>query len=70
MRMWKLTEAEDGDLTPKDILFIYTMLADKVKDANDRKHPEEAEYELEIWLKLQPTVLQATGFDISLPPNN
>ena len=65
--MLKLVEAEDGYLTAKDLLFIYTMLAEKVKQAADLKTPEKAEYELELWLKLQPAVLQIHGFDITLP---
>ena len=63
--MWKLVESEAGTLTPKDILFIYTLLADIVKDARDEERPGDATYEYELWQKLQPAVLQANGFDIS-----
>jgi hypothetical protein len=65
--MLKFVEAEDGYLSTKDVLFIYTMLAERVKEATDSKVPEMAEYELELWLKLQPAVLAMNGFDISLP---
>jgi hypothetical protein len=65
--MLKIVEAEDGYLTIKDILFIYTMLAQKIKWAHDHNVPEKAEYEMELWLKLQPAVLQLNGFNISSP---
>ena len=63
--MLKLVDAEDGYLTIKDVLFIYTMLAQKIKWAEDHNVPEKAEYERELWLKLQPAVLQMNGFDRS-----
>ncbi|MFI5304601.1 MAG: hypothetical protein ACHQYP_07370 [Nitrospiria bacterium] len=65
--MLKFVEAEDGYLTIKDILFIYTMLAQKIKWAHDHNAPEKAEYEMELWLKLQPAVLQLNGFNVSTP---
>jgi len=68
--MLKLVEAEDGYLTNKDVLFIYTMLAQKIKWAADHNVSEQAEYEMEIWMKMQPAVLKLNGFDISIPPNN
>lgn len=69
--MLKWVESEDGYLTKRDILFIYTMLAERIKEATDSKVPEKAEYELELWMKMQPAVLEMNGFDISLPsPEN
>ena len=63
--MLKLIESEDGYLTLKDLLFIYTMLAQKIKWAEDHNVPEKAEYERELWLKLQPAVLNLNGFKLS-----
>lgn len=51
MKRWKIVEAEDGQLTSRDLVFISIMLAQRVRELGSL-----ARREAEIWEKIQDVV--------------
>jgi hypothetical protein len=59
--VWKIVEADDGNLSADDLLVVSVLLADAIR-RHDRRSPGHAFREREIWEKLQPVLRTARGW--------
>ena len=59
--MWKIVEADNGNLSADDLLVLSVLLADAVR-RHERRAPGHAFRERELWEKLQPVLRTARGW--------
>jgi hypothetical protein len=59
--VWKIVEAEDGDLSADDLLVLSVLLADAIR-RHERRALGPAARERELWEKLQPVLRTARGW--------
>ena len=59
--VWKIVEADDGNLSADDLLVLSVLLADAIR-RHERRSLGHALREREIWEKLQPALRTARGW--------